>query len=290
MRNKFKVVMLMIMVLGISACSFESIPPASKGKVLTTSGYNPETLPPGKYTIWGRDQMIILKTNTNTYKETIKVILDDKLTLFVDVRFRGRIAGSDPVIDSMFNDIEAGSDNTVEFNEVYRIYGQPTIRNRTRAILSQYTVEDVHKNYARLSKEIGKSIQDGLKGTPIEVSDVALGDIKYPELVTKAIEQAKARDLEIKKEEANAKIALVKKKNERLLAEADYQIKLTKAKAIRDSNKIIGEGITPALLKLRALEVQEAMAENKSAVFMPYEAFSSEGAKVRMYNSNTSVQ
>jgi len=31
-------------------------------------------------------------------------------------------------------------------------------------------------------------------------------------------------------------------------------------------------------------EVQETMAENKSAVFMPYEAFSSPGAQVRMYS------
>lgn len=282
--KSFKVIMLMVMVLTISACSFEQIPPASKGKILTTSGYNPETLPPGKYTLWGRDQMIILKTNTNTYKESVKVILDDKLTLHVDVRFRGRIAGSDPVIDSMFNDIEAGDDATVAFNEVYRIYGQPTVRNRTRSILSKYTVEDVHKNYERLSIEIGKAIQNGLKGTPIEVSDVALGDIAYPDVVTKAVETAKERDLAIKKEEAQAKIDLTKKKNERLLAEADYQIKLTRAKAIRDSNKIIGEGITDALLKLRALEVQEIMAENKSAVFVPYQAMGSVGLQNRIYS------
>lgn len=282
--NKWKFSALAIVaVMTIQGCSLEYIPPASKGKILSTSGYNPETLEPGKYTLFGRDQMILLKTNTNTYREEVKVILDDKLTLDVDVRFRGRISGSDSIINSMFNDIEAGEDNTVEFNEVYNIYGRMIVRNKTREILSQYSVEDVHKNYARLSKEIGKAIQDGLKATPIEVSDVALGNIKYPEVVTAAVNSAKERDLAIKKEEAQAKIDLTKKKNERLLAEADYQIKLTKAKSIRDSNKIIGEGITEALLKLRALEVQEAMAENKSAVFMPYEAFTSPGAQVRMY-------
>ena len=282
--RSFKTIMLLVMILSVSACSFEYIPPASKGKVLTTSGYNPETLNPGKYTLFGRDKMIILKTNTNTYKESVKVILDDKLTLRVDVRFRGRIAGSDKIIDSMFNDIEAGEDAVVEFNEVYRIYGQAVVRNKTREILSKYTVEDVHKNYSRLSVEIGALIVKSLKGTPIEVSDVNLGDIQYPKVVTDAVEQAKERDLSIKKEEAQAKINLTKKKNERLLAEADYQIKLTRAKAIRDSNKIIGEGITEALLKLRALEVQERMADNKSAVFVPYEALGSFGLQNRIYS------
>jgi len=282
MRNKL--IALAVATTFITGCSFEYIPPATKGKVLTTSGYNPETLPPGKYTLWGRDKLILLKTNTNTYKESVNVILQDKLTLTVDVRFRGRISGSDSVINSMFNDIAAGDDAIVEFNEVYNIYGKMVVRNKVREILSQYNVEDVHKNYSRLSKEVGKSIVDGLKGTPLEVSDVALGSIQYPKVVTDAVNAAKERDLAIRKEEAQAKIDLTKKKNERLLAEADYQIKLTRAKAIRDSNKIIGEGITDALLKLRALEVQEVMATNKSAVFMPYEAFGTTGASVKMFS------
>jgi len=283
--NKYKISTLLIIttVLLLQACSFEMIPPATKGKILTTSGYNSEILPPGKYTLWGRDEMVLLQTNTNVYKEPVKVILDDKLTLTADIRFRGRIKSDTSIINPMFNDITAGPDNTVSFHEVYKIYGQPTIRNQARVILSKYTVEDVHKNYVRLSAEIGQAILKALKNTPIEVSDVTLGNIAYPAVVTAAVNAAKERDLAIKKEEAQAKIDLVKKKNERLLAEADYQIKITKAKAIRDANKVIGEGITPELLQLRSLEVQEKMAENKAAVFMPYEAFSSSGAQMRIY-------
>lgn len=127
-------------------------------------------------------------------------------------------------------------------------------------------------------------LQGALKGTPLEISDIALGNIAYPKVVNDAVNQAKERELAIKKEQAQAEIELVKKKNEKLLAEADYQIKITKAKAIRDSNKIIGQGITSALLKLRALEVQEKMAANNAAVFMPYDAMQSVGANVRMYN------
>ena len=188
------------------------------------------------------------------------------------------------LVNSMFNDIAAGNDATIEFNEVYNVYGRMVVRNKTREILSQYSVEDVHKNYARLSKEIDIAITNGLKGTPLEISDVSLGNIQYPSVVTDAVNAAKERDLAIKKEEAQAKIDLTKKKNERLLAEADYQIKITRAKAIRDSNKIIGEGITEALLKLSALEVQERMADNKSAVFVPYEALGSFGLQNRIYS------
>ena len=283
MLNLSKITLIAIMLLTITACSFEYIPPASKGKILTTSGYNKEILPPGKYTLFGRDKMIILQTNTNVYKESVTIILQDKLTLNVDIRFRGRIKSDKDIINAMFNDIKAGEDNIVEFNEVYAVYGRMIVRNKTREIISKYSVKDVHSNYARLSKEVGKAIQEALRNTPIEVSDVSLGNIKYPKVITEAVNAAKSRDLDIKKAEAQARIDLTKKKNERLLAEADYQIKITKAKSVRDANKIIGEGITEALLKLRALEVQEKMAENKSTVFMPFEAFNSAGAQVRMY-------
>lgn len=271
------------MAVLVSACSWEVVPPTAKGKILTTAGYDPDILVPGKYTLWGRDSLILLHTNTNTYKEVVNVVLSDKLTLGVEVRFRGRINASDKIINSMFTDIVPGADNGVSFDEVYRVYGQMAVRNKTREIISKYNVEDVHKNYSRISNEIGTVLYDTLKSTPIQISDVALGNIKYPDVVTNAVEAAKERELAIKKEEAQAQINLTKKKNERLLAEADYQIEITRAKAIRDKNKIIGQGVTKELIELRRLEVLEAMAENKSAVFMPVEAMFSTGAQMRMF-------
>lgn len=147
-----------------------------------------------------------------------------------------------------------------------------------------YNVDEVHKNYARLSTEIAGVLSKELVNTPLEISDVALGNIGYPAVVTKAIEIAEERRLAIDREKAQAVIDMTKKKNERALAEADYQIKITQAKAVRDANKIIGEGVTPELLKLRALEVQEAMSKNGSAVFMPYEAMNTVGAQTRIYS------
>lgn len=282
--KQIKFIVILCIFSMLYSCGWEIVPPATKGKILTTSGYAPDVLEPGKYTLWGRDELVLLQTNTATYQENVKVILQDKLTLTATIRFRGRIAGTENIINSMFNDITPGADKIVAFNEVYAVYGKMAIRNKTREILSQYNVEDVHKNYARLSAEISKVLSVALKDSPLEISDIALGNIAYPKIVTDAVENAKKRRMDIEKEEAQAQIELVKKKNERLLAEADYQIEITKAKAIRDKNKIIGEGVTPALLKLRALEVQEAMAKNGAAVFMPYEAMSTTGAQVRMFS------
>lgn len=284
MKKLINLFLMGVMLATVTACGFDVVPPATKGKVLTTSGYQPDILEPGKYTMWGRDDLILLQTNTSTYAERVNVVLADKLTLTAEVKFRGRIGGDKKTINAMFNDITPGPDAIVSFDEVYAVYGRMAVRNKVREIISAYSVNDVHANYARLSKEIAASLKDTLKNTPLEISDVALGSIAYPQVVTDAINTAKEREMAIKREEAQAAIDLVKKKNERLLAEADYQIEITRAKAIRDKNMIIGEGVTPELLKLRALEVQEKMAENKSAVFMPYEAMGSAGAQMRMYS------
>jgi regulator of protease activity HflC (stomatin/prohibitin superfamily) len=283
--NKIVMTLAVVFSLTLSACGWDTVPPATKGKVLTTIGYSKDILPPGKYTLWGRDQLVLLETGTQTYKETVDVVLADKLTLTAEVRFRGRISGTDKVINSMFNDLVPGSDNKVSFEEAYATYGRMAVRNKTREIISQYNVEDVHKNYGRLSGEIGKVLLDALQNTPLEISDIALGTISYPKVVTDAINAAKQRNMDIDKEKAQAEIDLLRKKNERILAEADYQVDITKAKAIRDKNKIIGEGVTPALIELRRLEVLEKMSANKSAVFMPVEAMTGTGAQVRMFQS-----
>jgi regulator of protease activity HflC (stomatin/prohibitin superfamily) len=279
-----KYALLATLVLGMTGCGFYTVPPASKGKILTTSGYQPEVLNPGKYTLYGRDSLVTLDTSTKVYSEIVDVVLSDKLTLKVDVRFAGRIAGTPSVINTMFNDIVAGEDKQINFNEVYAVYGRMIVRNKTREIISEYNVDEVHSNYKRISAQIAESIAVAFVTTPLEISNIAIGSIVYPSIVTASIEANEERRLGIEKEEAQAAIDIVKKKNERLLAEADYQIEMIKAEAIRDKNKIIGEGVTPELLKLRALEVQEKMASNKAAVFMPYEAFTSIGAQNRIYS------
>lgn len=272
----------LLIVIFLSGCSFDVIPPAAKGKILTTAGYMPEILEPGKYTLVGRDQMIFLQTATAMIKEPMSIIMQDKLTLVFDVRFRTRIAGDEKTINAMFNDI-APKDNWVSLADVYSTYGKMVVRNKAREVMSKYSVEDVHKNYARISSEMYKAITEGIAGTPLSVSDVALGNIAYPEVITKAVELAKKRELEIKQAEAQAAIDMTKKNNEKIMAEANYEINIINAKSIRDTNKITAAGITDHLLRWKSLEVQEKMAENKNTVFMPYEAFQSIGAQNRIY-------
>lgn len=283
-KNLSKLSVLGVLLGVLASCGFYTVPPTTKGKILSTSGYQPEVLTAGKYTLWGRDVMVLLDTSTKVYSEPVQVKLADKLTLQVDVKFAGRLSSNPKIVNTMFNDIVAGSDMSIAFQEVYAVYGRMVVRNKTREVISAYTVDDVHVNYKRISQEVGIAIEEALASTPIEISDIMIGNIEYPRVVVQAIENNEERRLAIEKEQAQAAIDMTKKENELLLAKAQYQIEMTRAKAIRDKNVIIGEGITPDLLKLRALEVQEEMAKNKSAVFIPYEAIGSVGVQNRIYS------
>lgn len=276
-----RIILLSMFLIG---CSFETIEPATKGKILTTSGYMPEVLEPGKYTMWWRQKLITIDTSTNTYMEPVTVKLADKLELNAEVRFRSRIAGTPQIINAMFNDIKPGDDQHVSFSEVYNVYGQMLVRNIVREVISPYNVNEVHVNYSRLSDEIAVALRAALSNTPIEISEVALGNIEYPAVVVAAINQAEERRLQIEREEAQAAIDLLKKENERAIAEANYQVEMTRARTIRDTNSTIAEGITPEILALRQIEAQEKMAENNRAVFMPYQALESVGANMRIFN------
>lgn len=267
----------------LTGCSFETIPPAYKGKILTTSGYNPEILEPGKLTTWGRDKLILLETGTRTVTETITVKMDDKLDLTFDVRMRTRIGGSDKALNGMFNDIQVKED-TVSLPQIYAVYGLDVVQSTARSIVGKYKTEDVGANFDKITSELQERLVKNMANSPLEVSNVTLGNLQYPKVITDAIEKQSERKLAIETETNQQAIETVKRENQLKLAQLDQDVELTKARTLRDANQITANGLSPLLLQYRALDVQSEMAKNNSAVFVPYEALGTTGFSNRVFN------
>jgi len=261
MKNKIKyAVVLLAIVLGLQGCN-EQIPAGHKGKIMGKTGFQPEVFPPSKVwvdTIFTTvpEKLFLVQTTTKKYSQPIKVLLKDKLTLRADIVFRGRINGTDKVINTIFNDMQM-DDNVVTTDEVYNTYGKMVVLNTAREIISQYNVDEVNTNYQRITVELYNAIKPKLMGLPIEISDVTIGEIKYPDIVTDAIEKAKERRMAIETEEAKVQIELTKLKGREAIAKGEYNIKMIEAKRIADYNKKIASGITKDLLELRKLELRE---------------------------------
>jgi hypothetical protein len=266
----------------LTGCGFYTVPPASKGKILSTSGYSADVKETGKYLLWGRDEMVVLDTSTQTMAESVSVKMQDNMTLNFQVRFRTRIAGNDKVINAMFNDI-THEQYQVSLPRVYAVYGKDVVQSVARSVVGKYKTEDVGVNFDKITNDLHQELVKRMVNSPLEVSNITLANIQYPDVIVKAIEAQQERKLAIETEANNQAVEMVKKENELKLAQADYEIRMTRAKALRDENKTTAEGLNPMLLEYRRLEVLESMTKNNNAVFVPYEGLGSSGASNRMF-------
>lgn len=275
--------LLVMATLVLGGCGYSTVPPAAKGKILSTTGYSPGVYETGKYLLWGRDEMVILDTSTQTYGEAISVKMMDNLDLKFTVKFRTRIAGDEKVINSMFNDIKH-QDYQVTLPMVYKVYGQDVVQSTARSVVGKYTTEEVAANFDKITADLYTQLTAKMKGSPLEMSNITLANLDYPDTVDAAYNAQAERKLEIETEANRQAVNMVKKTNELALARANYDIEMKKAETLRDTNATTGAGLSDKLLAYRALEVQEKMAENKSAVFVPYDAIGSSGLSNRIYS------
>lgn len=279
---KVKIIATGLLFTMLTGCGFYTVPPASKGKILSTSGYSVDVKETGKYLLWGRDSMVVLDTSTQVMSEPIAVKMQDSMTLQFQVRFRTRIAGNDKVINAMFNDI-THEDYRVSLQKVYGVYGKDVVQSVARSVVGKYNTEEVAANFDKITQDLHKELSARMQGSPLEVSNITLADIDYPEVIDKAIEAQQERKLAIETESNQQAIEMVKKTNELTLAKADYEIRMTKAQALRDENKTTAEGLNSMLLEYRRLEVLESMTKNSNAVFVPYEGLGNSGVSNRMF-------
>lgn len=278
------VVMLMIVAMFVVAgCSRVTVPPAAKGKILSSSGYSSDVKETGKYWLTWFEDMVILDTSTQTKSEAITVKMADDLDVTFTINFRTRIAGNDKTINAMFNDI-THEDYLVSLDRVYRVYGRDVVHKTAREVVSVYLTKDVSKNFKKINDDLHAALVTSMVNSPLEVSNVTIGQIQWPKLITEAVEKQQERELAIQTEVNDQAVKMVQKQNELKLANANYEIRMTQARAIRDENATTAEGLNPILLEYRRIEMMEKMAENKSAVFMPYEAMSTPGAQTRIYS------
>lgn len=287
MKTYLKSLLIIAASLLIFTGCYQQVPAGHVGKILGKNGFQPEIYPPSK--VWLEEfltttpeKLVLVETTTKKYSEPIDVLLQDKLNLKAEIVFRGRIkSDNEKILNAIFNDINVGEDMLIEVNDVYNVYGKMIVLNTAREVISKYNVDEINQNYARITVELYNSLKPKLDNLPIEISDVTIGNIQYPEIVTKAIEASKEKRMLIEREEAEVQIRLAKAKGQEEIAKAEYNIKMMEAKRIRDYNQMISEGVNDNLLKLRQLEVQEKMVDaiqnNQNTIYMPMDMMNGVG-------------
>ena len=281
---------ILVLIFLLFYISRGTIPPGFKGKVLSSSGYSQEMKDPGKFMLYGREELVLLETATKTVSAPVTVKMADGLQLNFTVNFRTRAANNEKVLNALFNDIkykQTDEGKYITLDQVYNVYGKDVLSNVARSVVSKYKVDQVSGAYDTINKDLQEKLQQAMVNSPLEVSNVTLANIEWPATITEAINKQQERELAIKTEENQQKIEMVKRTNALELAKADQEIEKTKAETIKAANNIISEGVSDKYLAYKALEVQSKMAENKNSVFVPYETLTQPGLSQRIYNNQS---
>jgi hypothetical protein len=281
MKTFIKILGVIFVVFLFTGCDKKQVPPGYSAKLLTEQGYTPEVYHTGWVTVCSvfdlncKKELIFLETSEGQFTEKVTIRMKDNMNLVADyVRIRVKINTDKKNINSVFNLIKPDKNGYITLSNVYKTYGNLIVVRDIREVLSKYTIDDVRLNYSKITAEIYSKIKKDFESTPILVLDFNLGRLNYPKVYDEAIILAKKKELEIKKIEADNIIKLKKINAKQEIAKAEYNIKMQEAKRIRDYNKMISEGVSPQLIKLRQLEVQQSMVDaikgNPNVIYMPY--------------------
>lgn len=214
------------------------IPAGSVGVEDFQGKVSDRTLPAGIHPINPFADVVQFSTRLRDLKEEIAATSKEGLALGIDVSIQYRI---DPAkAASIYQNIG------LEEREILT----SRFRSISREIVSGYFAEAV---YATKREEISLKLADKLRSqlAPIGfiVDEALLRNVKVPETLQAAIQQR------LKAEQENLQMKFVLEKETQ---EADR--KRIEAKGRSDAQKILADGLTPAVLQLRSIEASEKLS------------------------------
>lgn len=293
-----KKIAALLSLLALGACGEPvEVPPAHVGKILTSKGFRQETLPPSKFRLdpcWTPgslcDRLVLVEASDYAVREQLKIFMPrDQLNLTMDVRGVLAIQSDPKTTERIFDRVTAqpqdGYTSVIPMNRVYETYAAQTIRESVRSLVTQYSIDQIMENRDAVGQALLQMLQERLAGTPIQVLHFGLADVQPPDVIVRAKEVAKEREIAIQQAEAEKQIALKRAEAEIELAEKDKIIRLKKAEAILVENLKVAESVSEKYLAYRYLDVLEEAAKSNATVFFPLELTQSAGLQNRIFNS-----
>lgn len=206
------------------------------------------TLPAGIYAINPFSDIVQFSTRLRDIKEEISATSKEGLALNLDISIQYRI---DPAkAGNVYQNI--GTDEREIVISRFRAIA--------REIVAGYPAEAV---YSTKREEIRLQLREKLRLyiTPLGfvIDEALLRDVKIPETLQEAIQQR----LKAEQENLQMQFVLAKEKQE-------AERKRIEARGRADAQKILAEGLTPAILQLRAIEATEklSLAPNSKLVIL----------------------
>ena len=271
----FFLAILLAMVGSLMACS-EPVPGGYVGKVRTPDGFTGDLLAPGNHTCYGRDAMYLLEVSDTKRDVTIHQLTTDKINFSatIGVLFSVNRPDRKAVNDAFDNITPAPGGTTISAQQLWNMYIQPVADEEARGVYAQYDSKEIVSKRPAIVQEVATAVKNAFPSGLIKIKLVTVNNDDFPDEITKAWENRAAELVKVQTERAKQERLIVAKQNQLSLENLDYQIQLVRAANIADSNKIIGNSITPGYLAWWQLKVlSQAASGPNNWGFIPYTDF-----------------
>lgn len=260
------------------------IPPAHVGKLSTKNGLQQGVIPPSTIRLSNLcltcDKVILAEASDYPMQESLVIYMPkDQLNLKVDLRGIVTVSSGEENINQIFDRVTAKLTDSrrvrlIPLSSVYSIYAQPIIREVIRSALTKYSIAEVMASRAKVSAELTELIRSKLSTTPISIKQLGLADVQPPEVIVRAREAAKEREIAIQRAEADKQVKLKEAEAALEVAKKQQQVDLKEAETQVLVNQKLTEGVNEAFVTQRWLKVMEQLSRNTSGkvIILPYEA------------------
>lgn len=267
MRKLVLIAIAMFLAAGLAACSAcqERVPPGHVGMVMQHDGFTGKVLKAGYHTVYGRDKLVLADVSETLSVEKMSILCRDDLNFRFNLKIRARLATTDGkglqmLLKRMGSKISwKGDVGKLNFKLLYNVYIRPLARSVARGAVSKLETTQIRENRARIEKEIQTELVKRLKGTPVIISMVATSNFDYPDVITKAMEKKRRREIAILEEKARQQQRMIRAKNRLKMAQIQKQVWVAEAEAEAARIQIIGKATTKHYLELLRARNQEKL-------------------------------
>jgi len=249
--------LLAALAMTAAGCSNPYTPPGHEGyvyerpRVLGKGGFQGSVQGPGNYGLSVlRNEVVNIDVRPQTYTEGFQILAKDDLNVSFQVH---------AVLEIEPGHVEAVVLRFGSQDWYPRVVKEP-FRTLVRRSVQSRESREIKTLRTELAAEVQAGLAEHLADTPFRVRSLVVGNIDYPAVVAKAVEQ-KLASLQLLEEKATQKA----------IAMRDAEIRVEEAKGIAEAQRIINETLTPYYLQHEAIGAQLEMAAspNHTTVYIP---------------------
>lgn len=272
-------VMCAVLTVGLIGCG-SVVPPGTTVVILTADGET-SIHEKGMYKPWGRDKAYFVDQKLKSFDVQMEILCSDDINMIVSMKWIGCFNVTQDTIGTMITKISSERVDTGDVTGFQlSLHGfwdnvlKSILSSISRDVISQYNTDNIREAREEIRVAIMNRFIEELKQYPVDTSKLLLENLDYPPEVTakrKKIKEAELQDLE-NAAIAKAKVASARRNAEIALEEGKAQ--LVKAEADAAANRVRDESLTPAILLVKQIEMQMAIANgpNNTSMMIPYAA------------------